>query len=81
MLSVLVEDDGVGMDEDQHTKIRSRLHAPPMEGEHIGLYSVCARLKLIDDRCSFEVTSQQGRGTSIHIKMPLMIQDEEQEYD
>lgn len=81
MLSVLVEDDGVGMDEDQLTKIRSRLLDPPMEGEHIGLYSVCARLKLIDDRCSFEVTSQQGRGTSIHIKMPLMIQDEEQEYD
>lgn len=81
MLSVLVEDDGVGMEEDQLAMIRSRLLDPPIEGEHIGLYSVCARLKLIDVRCSFEVTSEKGKGTAIRIRMPLMLAEEEQDYD
>ncbi|MXI87683.1 HAMP domain-containing protein [Sphaerochaeta halotolerans] len=81
MLWVFVEDDGVGMEEEKLQMIRSRLLDPPMAGEHIGLYSVFARLKLIDARCVFEVTSQKGRGTTIQIKMPLMLNDEEEVYD
>ena len=77
MLSFLVEDDGVGMEEETLKMIRSRLLEPPIEGEHIGLYSVFARLKLIDARCTFEVTSVVGKGTAIQITMPLMLKEEE----
>ena len=81
MLSVLVEDDGVGIEEEALKVIRSQLLDPPISGEHIGLYSVAARLKLIDTRCSFEVTSEKGKGTKISIKMPLMLNDEEETDD
>lgn len=81
MLCVIVEDDGIGMEEETLKMIRSRLLDPPIEGEHIGLYSVCARLKLIDARCTFEVNSSQGKGTTIHIKMPLMLKEEEYDQD
>ena len=81
MLSVLVEDDGVGIEEEALKVIRSQLLDPPISGEHIGLYSVAARLKLIDARCSFEVTSEKGKGTKISIKMPLMLNDEEETDD
>ncbi len=77
MLTVLVEDDGVGMDDEQLVLLRSRLLDPPIEGEHIGLYSVCARLKLIDVRCSFAVTSTKEEGTAVRITMPLMLAQEE----
>ena len=81
MLSVLVEDDGVGIEEEALKVIRSQLLDPPISGEHIGLYSVAARLKLIDARCIFEVTSEKGKGTKITIKMPLMLNDEEETDD
>ncbi len=81
MLSVLVEDDGVGIEEEALKVIRSQLLDPPISGEHIGLYSVAARLKLIDARCIFKVTSEKGKGTKITIKMPLMLNDEEETDD
>jgi len=81
MLWVTVEDDGVGMDEEKLQMLRSRLLDPPVTGEHIGLYSVAARLKLMDVRCRLEVTSKQGQGTAIRIEMPLMFRKEEEEDD
>lgn len=81
ILWVTVEDDGVGMDMEKLQMLRSRLLDPPVTGEHIGLYSVAARLKLMDVRCRLEVTSKQGKGTTIRIEMPLMLKREEEEDD
>ncbi len=81
MLIVQVEDDGVGMDAQQLQILRERLLDHPVSGKHIGLYTVAARLKLIDERCSFEVFSEKGKGTEIRIKMPLILSNEEELYD
>ena len=81
VLCFLIEDDGVGIEEEKLQLIRLQLLDSPISGEHIGLYSVYARLKLIDTRCMFEVTSEKGRGTAIQIKMPLMLKAEEHEDD
>ncbi|MGH0051982.1 MAG: sensor histidine kinase, partial [Sphaerochaetaceae bacterium] len=78
VLRVHIEDDGVGMEEEELQTLRSRLLDPPIAGEHIGLYTVATRLKLIDVRCTFEVTSQKGKGTAISIMMPLVMRKEEE---
>lgn len=81
MLCVRVEDDGVGMEEEKLQDLRLRLLDSPVTGEHIGLYTVAARLRLIDARCRLEVTSEEGKGTAIHIEMPLVLKEEEEEDD
>ncbi len=79
MLLVKVEDDGVGMDIQRLQVLRSRLLDPPVTGEHIGIYTVAARLKLMDVRCRLEVTSEKGNGTAITIEMPLVLKKEEED--
>lgn len=81
VLRLQVEDDGVGMEADKLEQVRSRLLDPPVTGEHIGLYSVAARLKLLDSRCNFRVDSTEGEGTVIHIEIPLVLKKEEEEND
>jgi sensor histidine kinase YesM len=81
VLLVQVEDDGVGMEKPELEALRSRLLDSPMTGEHIGLYTVAARLKLLDPRCRLEVTSEKGKGTTILIEMPLVLKKEEEEDD
>ncbi|NCC14559.1 MAG: HAMP domain-containing protein, partial [Spirochaetia bacterium] len=81
ILFVQVRDDGVGMKKEDLEALRSRLLDSPVTGEHIGLYTVAARLKLLDARCSLEVSSEQGRGTTISIEMPLVLKKEEEEDD
>ncbi|MGE4453458.1 MAG: sensor histidine kinase [Sphaerochaeta sp.] len=78
MLSVQVKDDGVGIEEEELHTLRKRLLDHPVTGEHIGLYTVAARLKLIDKRCRFEVFSTIDMGTEIHIAMPLILKNEEE---
>lgn len=78
MLIVQVADDGIGMDTEQLQILRTRLLDHPVTGEHIGLYTVAARLKLIDERCRFEVFSDREKGTEVCIKMPLILKNEEE---
>ncbi|MDD3058211.1 MAG: ATP-binding protein, partial [Sphaerochaeta sp.] len=81
ILFVQVRDDGVGMKKVDLEALRSRLLDSPVTGEHIGLYTVAARLKLLDARCSLEVSSEEGCGTTISIEMPLVLKKEEEEDD
>ncbi len=81
ILYVQVKDDGVGMREDELEALRERLLDSPVTGEHIGLYTVAARLKLLDPRCRLEVSSDVDRGTTISMQMPLVLKKEEEEDD
>lgn len=81
ILFVQVRDDGVGMKNEDLEALRSRLLDSPVTGEHIGLYTVAARLKLLDARCSLKVSSEEGYGTTISIEMPLVLKKEEEEDD
>lgn len=81
ILFVQVRDDGVGMKNEDLEALHSRLLDSPVTGEHIGLYTVAARLKLLDARCSLKVSSEEGYGTTISIEMPLVLKKEEEEDD
>lgn len=81
ILFVQVRDDGVGMKNEALEALHSRLLDSPVTGEHIGLYTVAARLKLLDARCSLKVSSEEGYGTTISIEMPLVLKKEEEEDD
>lgn len=81
ILFVQVRDDGVGMKNEDLEALRSRLLDSPVTGEHIGLYTVAARLKLLDARCFLKVSSEEGYGTIISIEMPLVLKKEEEEDD
>lgn len=80
-LCICVSDDGVGMSAEQLAAMHERLKSPPANGEHIGIYNVAARLKLLGGGCRLEIDSKQGEGTSAALWLPLVIQEEKEELD
>ena len=51
---------------------------PGERWEHIGLYNVAERLRLLDKRCRMSVCSRPGRGTSVRLYLPLVERAEEE---
>lgn len=80
-LCIRVVDDGVGMSAEQLAALRQRLESPPANGEHIGVYNVAARLKLLGGGCRLEIDSRQGEGTSAVLWLPLVVREEKEEPD
>lgn len=78
LLYISVSDDGVGMDKAELDHLRQRLQNPPTDGQHIGVYNVAARLRLIDPRCRFDIHSRAGRGTCAVMYLPLIEPPEEE---
>lgn len=80
LLYISVCDNGVGIDRDRLEQLKAALEQPGERWEHIGVYNVAARLRLLDERCRFVICSHAGRGTSIRLYLPL-IEPEEEEFD
>lgn len=75
-LRITVEDDGVGIPQEKLEKIESMLKSGEEGGDgHIGLYNVATRLRLLSDNSSFEIKSQEGGGTSISMRMKLVVNE------
>ena len=53
------------------------LEQPAPRWEHIGIYNVAARLRLLDARCRVVVRSRPGRGTAVILYLPLVENEEE----
>lgn len=70
MLCITVSDDGVGMDEDELQVVREKLGQDYLADEHIGIYNVAARLKLLDKRSRFEMFSIKNQGTRVVMTLP-----------
>ena len=81
LLYVQVQDDGVGMTEQELTQLRQTLESRKIPGEHIGMYNVAARLRLMGDRSGMEVASQKGEGVTTRLWFPLLQAEEEEEDD
>lgn len=67
-----LEDNGVGMDEETIERLYSYLDHLDEMGDRIGIQNVLYRLKLYyDDRFSFEIDSEVGKGTKLLIVLPI----------
>lgn len=80
LLRISVCDNGLGIEPEQLAQLQAGLAAPGDRWEHIGVYNVAARLRLLDKRCRFEVRSHPGRGTAVSLYLPL-VELEEEDFD
>ena len=81
LLCIRIIDNGQGMAPELLASMRKTLTEPGQQWEHIGIYNVAERLKLIDSRCRIALYSHKGRGTSVVLYLPLNIQTEEEYED
>lgn len=77
ILSIVVSDNGIGMDEDTLSRVRERIKEKKLGSEHIGIGNVAARVQMLSPLSSFTVESEKNIGTKVIMKMPLLIVKEE----
>ena len=77
ILSIVVSDNGIGMDEDTLSRVRERIKEKKLGSEHIGIGNVAARVQMLSPLSSFNVESRINEGTKVIMKMPLLIEKEE----
>lgn len=76
-LDILVKDDGVGIPPE---KIDEVLLPGVGSGNGVGLSNVHERLKsLFGEEYGLKITSEVGKGTTIHVRVPLIVDMEEEE--
>ena len=75
--NIRVLDNGMGIEPEQLAQLRTALEQPAPRWEHIGIYNVAARLRLLDARCRVVVRSRPGRGTAVILYLPLVENEEE----
>lgn len=72
LLYISVCDNGVGIRPEQLAQLKAALAQPGERWEHIGVYNVAARLRLLDKRGRLVIRSHPGRGTAIGMYLPLV---------
>ena len=77
LLCIRVTDNGMGVRPEQLSQLRTALSQPGERWEHIGIYNVAARLRLLDGRSRIEIRSRPGRGTTVALYLPLIENEEE----
>ena len=77
LLCIRVVDNGVGIQPEQLQQLRGALSQPGERWEHIGIYNVAARLRLLDRNSRLVIRSHPGRGTAVVLYLPLVENEEE----
>ena len=72
LLYINVFDNGVGIAPESLRQLKTALECSGERCEHIGVYNVAARLKLLDKRCRFAIRSHEGWGTAVSLYLPLV---------
>ena len=67
----------MGIAPEQLRELKTALGQPGERWEHIGIYNVAARLRLLDKRCRLEVRSRQNWGPAVRLYLPLVEWTEE----
>lgn len=78
MLVIMVEDDGVGMDENTQEELQEIIHSAyrkeselPTIQQHVGISNIARRLFLnYGDRSSIRIESHPGEGTRVTLQIP-----------
>ena len=78
-LRIDIVDDGVGMSRESLENLKQRMLSGEVPTDHIGVYNVSARLRLLSPDTVFDIDSEEGRGTRITLKLPLVVESEELE--
>jgi len=78
VLKIAVRDNGVGMGPEALEALRNNLQNPPTTGEHIGVYNVAARLRLLGSEYGMKIQSGQGVGTTAELRLPRILSWEEE---
>jgi two-component system sensor histidine kinase YesM len=72
-LRVVVEDDGLGMEEAELASLRAMLARAEGSGEHIGLHNTNRHIQLImGEAWGLEIDSVLGSGTTLRVSFPLL---------
>jgi len=73
-INIAVIDSGIGMTKTEVKEITDRLNSDEERYEHIGLYNINKRLKLIyGNEYSLKIRSKYGFGTAVYIRTPKEI--------
>ncbi|MDF2565761.1 MAG: integral rane sensor signal transduction histidine kinase [Massilibacillus sp.] len=71
-LSIVIYNNGAGIQEDTLTEIRQRLDSKTNRSEHSGLYNVNRRIHLMyGDLYGLEIMSKENEGTVVKIILPV----------
>ena len=76
-LTIVISDDGVGMDEETLFRVNERIKEKKLGEEHIGIGNVAARVQMLSSSASFTVQSEKDKGTKVIMKMPLLLVKED----
>jgi len=71
-LKILIQDNGIGFNEEILEKLRNGQILSDDKGEHIGIWNVQRRLKMMYDDCAFlNLTNCESGGASVEILIPI----------
>lgn len=72
-LFIEIEDNGEGIDDERLSEIITSLNFNDNESQHIGLYNVHRRIKLMyGDSFGINIFSNKGKGTKVIITLPVV---------
>lgn len=77
LLYISVCDNGCGIQPQRLAQLQQMLAGGGQQWEHIGIYNVAARLRLLDARAKMTLRSKPGRGTVVALYLPLRVQTED----
>lgn len=70
-VSILIQDDGVGMEEEKLAKVRESMNQEAQDNAHIGVGNVHRRVKLrYGEEYGIWIDSRRGEGTRVEILLP-----------
>lgn len=76
LLSITVEDDGAGMDEEQLHRLRAMVYGKG-QGESVALHNVYDRIRLVyGEEAALFIDSVQGKGTNVRLQLPIRLLEE-----
>ena len=78
-LLVRVTDNGVGIAPEALQRLETCLQQTTPPQEHIGLYNVASRLRLAGDAYHLNIRNRTDGGTSVSIRLPLLLSGDELE--
>ena len=68
MVTIKIEDNGVGISQDALKKIKEKINTREHVTEHIGIYNCYHRFKLFfEEKLEFHILSKEGKGTRVKI--------------